>query len=37
MFVTVTWLFNKQTTYTDAETALNIKAMCMQISLCITF
>lgn len=37
MFITLTWLFNKQTIYTDAETAVNTKATCMQISLCMVF
>lgn len=37
MFLTLTWLFNKQTIYTDAETAINTKAMCIQISLCVVF
>jgi len=35
MFMTLTWLFNKQSVYTDAETAINTTAM--QIILCVVF
>lgn len=35
VFIKLTCLFNKKTIYTDAETAINTKATCMQISLCV--